>query len=205
MKKLVLAIIMAFVGLGAWAQSDSLKNAVSRIEALEKLAAQQAAQINQLTSKVEEVTAQNLALKKKLNLTPVVPKAKIDNMDYRVLEVKGDPITKNVHVVISAENTGDVDYDAFFNHGPNFEIIDDLGSGYNNNELHHASIEGITKELISKTINFHPKTPLIINLDIKPFKTDASYIKFLQMDYHIEGNWKKVIFENLPIKWVEAE
>lgn len=107
MKKLTLLLIaLASVALAdAQTPSDSIKEAYNKISNLENRITLQDSKINKLLQQVDEVTRQNLALKKNLNLSPTVATAKAgDIMEYRIVEVTGDPETNTVHMVMIADN-----------------------------------------------------------------------------------------------------
>lgn len=201
MKKLVLAAIMVFAGLTVSAQSITLEEAVARIDALEKLTQQQTNQINQLNVEFQKLKDKHLQLRDNLNLKDVKSREKIGDMVYKVVKVTGDPVTRDVHVEIIAENKGDVDVKQYY-HSDN-EIIDEKESGYNSKERHKFVIEGIANNLYCESIIFHPNTPLKIDLNIKGYKKDANYIKYLKIDAHSNSNPTPVVFQNLEITWEE--
>lgn len=198
---LTLALIF-FAGISVMAQTDSISEAYSRIKLLEQQLQQQNSQISKLSADVNEVLKQNLALKKNLNLQPTRAKAKAgDSMEYRIIEVKGDPITKDVHVIMTADNIGTMDKDLMY---WLTEIIDETGNAYNNDGRCEIKIDGIADNVKRKyVVKHHPNAPYTIDTLIKGYNPNAQYIKYLNFD--ITDNSKHIFatFENLPIKWTE--
>lgn len=74
MKKLLflLLALVLFIPVSAQTSSDSIKEAYSKIKLLEDRLTLQDTRIAKLMQQVDEVTRQNLSLKKNLNLTLVV-------------------------------------------------------------------------------------------------------------------------------------
>lgn len=197
---LTLALIF-FAGLSAMAQTDSLSEAYSRIKLLEQQIQQQNTQISKLSADVNEVLKQNLALKKNLNLQPTIAKSKVgDFMEYRVLEVLGNPQNGEVHVVISADNIGNMDKQLHYRGN---QIIDETGKGYDDSDRYSMSVEGVRDNLTRSYLDHHPNAPYTINLYIKGYDRNAQYIKYLSMEVLDGSKHLYAIFENLPIKWTE--
>lgn len=193
MKQIFTLTIILISSILGHAQSDSINQAFSRISALES-------QINKLTSDVEAVTKQNLALKKSLKLKPTIAKAKLgEDIEFRVLEVKGDVNTTDVHLIITIENIGNEDTRYYFKERT---IIDELGNGYDNEKRSSIAIKGISENLFGRSVELHPNAPYTTDLCIKNYNPDAQYIKTLKLS---GGYNKDIFFENLPIKWEEEE
>lgn len=195
---------MAFVGLGAWAQTDSLKNAYTRIEALEQLCDKQANQLNQLFAKIEEVTAQNLALKKDLDIRKPKAIAKDGDYEYRVSKIIGNKDTRDVNIVMYLYNNGDLKEENTFHP---MQMIDELGNGYDSQDIDRisASIDGLSNHLIYDRIESHPNAPLTIKVKMKGWKKDSNYIKNWNfMVYNPDsGNKHNIEFKDLEITWIE--
>lgn len=201
--KLVLLTLLTFLFFpSVYAQTDSLSEAYSRIKILEETIQQQNARITKLSSDVNEVLNQNLALKKNLNLLPTISSAKLgDSMEYRVIEVNGNSDTREVNVVITANNLTNQDVRTHFSGN---EIVDELGNGYNhNNQNYKMKINGVEDDLIRRSVDNHANAPYSINLSINNYAPGANYIKYLSLDILTGTKHNFVIFENLPIKWAK--
>ena len=201
MKKLtfiLLALISSLV-VNAQTQSDSIKEAYNKISDLENRITLQDTRINKLLQQVDEVTKQNLALKKNLNLTPTVATAKAgDIMEYKVIEVKGNPQNKEVHLVIVSDNiSGEDKKISYFN----IEIIDDLGHGHTYDDMFSMKVEGEREKLFKSYLFHHVNAPYTIDLYLYDVNPDIQYIKYLALDVVDGAKHYPVVFENLPIKW----
>lgn len=197
MKRIILAfILLSLIAIPLMAQNDTIAEAIKRIEKIEQ-------QLSSLNATVQEVTAQNLALKKNLNLKPTIAKAKLKDVEFRVIEVTGDPLTKEVHLVITANNGTDTDIEM---QCKGLEIIDELGHGYNDDTRKTVKIEGVTDSFIFTIINYRINTPLTIDVYIKNYNPEAQYIKHMALKAFgssLAGD--EATFQNLPIKWVASE
>lgn len=207
MKHVILATFIAMMCFTGYAQSDSVNLAFSRIESLESTVNSQAKQLNKLSSDLNEVLKQNLALKQNLHLKPTIAKAiAADILEYRVLEVTGDKSTNEVHVVLSVNNIGDMDKKVVYLQKDN-EIIDEQGHGYIEDNRYNLKMNGITDNLIYKRITHHPNTPLTIDLNIKRYNPECQYIKYLELVIQRDEDLKSydIVFQNLPIKWEDGK
>ncbi|MCM1490468.1 MAG: hypothetical protein NC095_06550 [Muribaculum sp.] len=205
MKQFLAFILATLISVAGFAQSETLEQALSRITNLEATVNTQSQQLAKISSDLDAVLAQNLALKKNLKLTPTIAKAKIfDNIEYRVLEVTGDKSTNTIHVTMTVENVGDEDIRKTYYCRGN-EIIDEFGTGYNGKERHKMTINGVSDNLSNETINHHVNVPLTIELEIKKYNSDAQYIKYMSLGLQNTNNMgtQYAVFENLPIKWVD--
>lgn len=209
MKKqlLLLLSLIAVISVNAQSSSDSIKEAYSKINLLENRLAVQDTRIAKLMQQVDEVTKQNLSLKKNLKLTPTISRAKAGEiMEYRIIEVTGDSTTNTVHMTMIADNIGHGDKEMEF---ASFQLIDEHGHGYENslkNERFVLRIEGEenNKNVLRTLINYHPNAPYTIDAYIYDINTEVKYIKYLSFkvaDSTIVNSYK-ISFENLPIKWV---
>lgn len=200
MRKFTLLLLVLFITTIAKAQTDNLSEVLSRLQQLEETVKQQSLQIDKLTSDVNEVTKQNLALKQNLNLLPTIATAKAgDVMEYRVLEVTGDPDSKEVHLVISANVIGDSDkrisyFDA--------EIMDELGNGYDKRANRSMEVNGSRDDLFHNYLDHHPNAPYTIDLRIHNYAPNAQYVKYLSLDVVDNTKHHNAVFQNLPIKWI---
>ncbi len=132
MKKLTLILFALCIGFSANAQTqaDSIKEAYSKLHNLENRLTLQDARISELLKQVDEVTKQNLALKKNLNLSPTIATAKAGEiMEYKIVEITGDTATNTVHMVMISDNISGGEK---MLHYKESEIIDDQGHGYDN-------------------------------------------------------------------------
>lgn len=202
MKKLTTLLLFALcIGYvaNAQTQADSIKEAYSKLQILENRIILQDAQIAKLLQQVDEVTKQNLALKKNLNLTPTIATAKAgDIMEYRIIEVIGNPETKEVHLVIVADNISGEDKSiSYFN----IEIIDDAGHGHMEDNLFSLKVEGERDKLFKSYLDHHVNAPYTIDLYLYNCNPDIQYIKYLSLDIVDGFKHLPVVFQNLPIKW----
>lgn len=203
MKGIISCFVLLFATTIANAQTDSISKLYNRLSQLEDLVNRQALQINKLTSDVSEVTKQNLALKKNLNLRPTLAQYKEDNlMDYRVVEVSGNSKTGEVNIIITAENIGTEDLELL---ASRIQIVDELGNGYDETNKNSIIISGASDNLKGLAVNFHPKTPYRINLNLFEVSPDVQYIKYLEIKFFNVRHSHKIYFENLPIKWQSNE
>ncbi len=198
-----LTIILVFLCLcfaaTAQTQADSIQEAFSKLQNLENRITLQDAQIAILLQQVDEVTKQNLALKKNLNLTPTIASAKAGTlMEYKIVEVTGNPETKEVHLVIVADNiSGEDKRISYFN----IEIIDDAGHGHTQDNLFSLKVIGENDKLYKSYLDHHVNAPYTIDLFLYDCNPDIQYIKYLSLDL-VEGiKHYPAVFENLPIKW----
>lgn len=198
---ILIAIVIAVPVM--FSQDDDLQTSVatlqSQVEGLSAKISSHEATISSLQSQLAEVLSQNLSLKKNLRLQPTIAKAKArDIMEYRVLEVTGDPSTHEVHLVISAENISGVTKEIFYN---GTAIVDELGNGYNNYDRYYYSIKGVCEKFGVYTIKHFANAPYTLDLYIQGFNPEANYIKLLSLDAQCFGH-NPIAFENLKINWV---
>lgn len=203
MKQILTIILATLISVAGYAQSETLEQALARIANLEATVNSQSQQLSKISSDLDAVLAQNLALKKNLKLKPTIAKSMVYNaLEYRVLDVIGDRSTGSVHVTMTVENISNEDFKRTYD--SDNEFIDEYGNGYNNRERYLLKIEGVTDNLLYKSINHHVNVPLTINLTIKRYNPDANYIKYMAISLSNTGPGSTpAVFENLPIKWVD--
>lgn len=204
MKKIIFLIfaLISFINIKAQTQSDSIKETYNKIHDLENRIALQDTRINKLIQQVDEVTKQNLALKKNLNLLPTIATAKAgDILEYKVIEVTGDTATNTVRMVLTAENKSGENKSIFYS---SFQVIDDQGHGISNSILKdrfRMKIEGETNNLYRNLLNHPSNAPYTIDVYLDEIDPDVQYIKYFALDV-ADGTKKFLVeFENLPIKW----
>lgn len=201
MKKLTLIIFTLIMGEVAHAQtqSDSIKETYTKIHNLENRISLQDSRITKLIQQVDEVTKQNLALKKNLNLTPTIATAKAgDIMEYRIIEVTGDTATNEVHLVITSDNIGKEEKEIRYY---SFKAIDEIGHGYNNHGKSRLKVKDVSNDLVMNRLTHYPNAPYTLDLYFYSYDPESMYIKLLELIV-IDGRESySVIFENLPIKW----
>lgn len=205
MKQILTIILATLISVAGYAQSETLEQALARIANLEATVNSQSQQLSKISSDLDAVLAQNLALKKNLKLKPTIAKAKVqDVLEYRVLEVVGDRRTGTLHAVISVENIGDNDIIKCYQ--AKNEFIDDLGNGYNNPDRYLMKINGVSDNLKYARINHHINVPHTINLTIQKFNPDAQYLKYISLEVQNDDNLgtQHAVFQNLPIKWEDG-
>ncbi len=188
--------------VNAQTQSDSIKEAYNKIHDLESRVTLQDNRISKLLQQVDEVTKQNLALKKNLNLTPTVATAKAgDIMEYRIIEATGDPETNTVHMVMIADNISGIDKSIRY---PYYQVVDDQGHGYENsltNQRFIMKVEGESNQLVGHDLQHHPNAPYTIDIYLNDCTPDTQYVKYFSMEITDGPKHHTAVFENLPIKW----
>lgn len=198
MKKLILSLAIAiFSGISAMAQTDSLSEAYSRIKTLEDKVQQQNTQISKLSSDVNEVLKQNLALKKNLNLQPTIATAKSGGVEYRIVELTGDPINNVVTGVMMVENNGLKEETVTY---VKPVIVDENGVKYNNFDSFKAHFDGDQSSLLNNLISYPTKVPMKVVIMINGVSPETKYIKYFELVQRVGDN---AVFQNLPIKWTE--
>lgn len=209
MKRLIFVLCASLSGFVVNAQSmqDSIQEAYNRILNLENSITLQDSQIAKLLQQVDEVTRQNLALKKNLNLSPTVATAKakdiktgeIEIMEFRIVEVTGDSTT--VHMTMIADNISNENKDLkFFTN----QVIDDKGHGYENSldkERFRMKIEGQSEDLFKNLVTYPVNAPYTIDIYLYDVESDIQYIKYMTFDVAEGARHFSFTFENLPIKW----
>lgn len=186
------------------AEAQSEEPIEDRLTKLETQLAQQNTTIANLRSEVQEVVAQNLALKKNLKLTP--PKAvckPTENLEYRLIEVTGNRNTGDVSLTISVENQGTKDTYLQYNSGT---VVDETGTSYQRRMGGRnitAYPRGLKENLFHTSFDIYPNTPILLDLVISDFNPEANFIKHLQLEPPF-SHMGVVTFDNIPIKWVEA-
>lgn len=200
MKKFAILSVLFVSAFSIFAQTPELSDVMEKLQQLEETVKQHGSQIVKLTSDVNEVTKQNLALKKNLNLQPTIAVAKAGtSMEYRVMEVKGDIATKLVTVVITSNVIGADDKRIYY-YGPT--IIDEQGHGYDGKGVQTIEVKGVAEDILQqKYLDHHPDAPYTLDLRIKGVPTDVQYIKYLSLDVMEGSKHMDVVFQNLPIKW----
>ncbi|MBD5280374.1 MAG: SlyX family protein [Bacteroides sp.] len=199
----IIALIAMLPATG-FAQTEADK-VNERLEKIESKLLQQESTINSLRQEIEAVTKQNLALKQNLNLKPTIAKSVEDGvMDFRVIEVNGNPETGDVDIILTANNLGIEDKSWGIS---KLQTIDELGTGYDSPEQFAISVgDDEAKNIYSSgEYNYHPNAPYKIKIKIKKFNPEAQYIKYLNMRMRHSLSNIEGVFENLPIKWVSNE
>lgn len=206
MKRLIFVLCASLSGFVANAQSmqDSIQEAYNRISNLENRITLQDAQITKLLQQVDEVTCQNLALKKNLNLSPTIATAKAgDVVEYRIIEVTGDPETNTVHMVMIADDISGEDKYIKYAY---YQVIDDQGHGYENSlvdEKFVMTVDGEIKQLAGHSLQHRVNAPHTIDVYLNGCNPDVQYIKHFSMELTDGPKHLPVLFENLPIKWTD--
>ncbi|MDE6008384.1 MAG: hypothetical protein K2G90_04175 [Muribaculaceae bacterium] len=204
MKKIsfLLCALVTSLMVNAQTPSDSIKEAFNKISDLENRITLQDTRIAQLLQQVDEVTRQNLALKKNLNLSPTIATAKAgDIMEYRIIEVTGDPETNTVHMVMIADDISGEDKYIKYAY---YQVVDDQGHGYENsltNERFVMKVDGESNQLAGHGLQHHPNAPYTIDIYLNDCNPDVQYIKYFSMEITDSSKHHTAIFENLPIKW----
>lgn len=204
MKKLtflIIALVSVFIA-NAQTPSDSIKEAYTKINNLENRITLQDTRISKLIQQVDEVTKQNLALKKNLNLSPTVALSKAgDIMEYRIIEITGDTATNEVHIVMIADDISGEDKNIRYAY---FQVVDDQGHGYDNSltkERFIMGVEGEYNQLLGHSLQHHPNVPYTIDVYLKDTNPDIQYIKYFSFEITDGPKHHTAVFENLPIKW----
>ena len=209
---IVILYLLSFLTPCAFASAqtrqDSIQVAYDKISNLENRLNLQDAQIAKLLQQVDEVTRQNLALKKNLNLSPTIATAKakdiktgeIEIMEFRIVEVTGDSTT--VHMTMIADNISNESKDLkFFTN----QVIDDKGHGYENSltkERFRMKIEGQSEDLFKNLVTYPVNAPYTIDIYLYEVDPDTQYIKYMTFDVAEGARHYSFSFENLPIKWI---
>lgn len=199
MKRALFILLGIMLCISAHAQSDSLRQAYSRIQVLEQTIANQNSTIDQLTARLNKMEDRHLIMEKNLILTPVVAKAKVhDDVEYSVKEVSGDPATGAVQMTITVDNIGNTDKTINY---WNTEIQDERGNGYDDKGRVVMRINGVSDNIIRQQINHHPNTPYNIYVTINGYDKNAQYIKRFMIDALDGAKHSDVVFQNLRINW----
>lgn len=205
MKQILTIILATIIAVAGYAQSETLEQALTRITNLEATVNSQSQQLAKISSDLDAVLAQNLALKKNLKLTPTIAKAKLGedkDVEYRIVEVKGDPSTNEIDIVMTAENLGNVDEKFSISE---FEVIDELGNVYNDYNRCSLNVDGINDNLLFKTsLTYHPNAPLTMMFKITGYNPESKYIKYLRLTEGILSSKTHAVFQNLPINWEDG-
>lgn len=187
MKKLLLIIAASIITLPMMAQDDSLADAFKRIEKIEQ-------QLSTLNATVQDVTAQNLALKQALHLQPTISEVTTPNgINFRLISAKGDKRTGNVTFVFSVVNTTkrDLTFQAF-----DINFVDENGYAINVDGTEDASIANHRLEMYVTTL--YPDTPVEMKINVA-LNSEPQYAKLIDI-VAIEKT-DNVRFINIPIKW----
>ena len=204
MKKLtfIVCALISSLMINAQTPTDSIKIAYNKISDLENRITLQDTRIAQLLQQVDEVTRQNLALKKNLNLSPTIATAKAgDIMEYRIIGVTGDPETNTVHMVMIADDISGEDKTIRY---PYHQAVDDQGHGYENsliNQKFIMKVEGVSDQLVGHMLHHHPNAPYTIDIYLNDCTPDVQYIKYFSMEITDGPKHHTAVFENIPIKW----
>lgn len=146
-----------------------------------------------LEAKVNEVTAQNLALKHAISLQPTIAEAKTeDGLDFRLIEAKGETTTGNVTLVISVANTTEKDMNLQCS---NVIAVDINGQQYKEPDQFEKAHIGETH--INSIATLISDAPLEMLLSFRP-KSDIPYIKVLDVEAYNNHSFR---FTNIPINW----
>lgn len=191
MKKLILLLALLISSCDIFAQQPELTDKVASIEA--KVAMLETV-VNAMQQKVDEVTAQNLALKQAISLQPTIAEFKTeDGIDYRLIEAKGSRQTGDIKMIISVRNTTKRDIRLQFE--ASADAVDIDGKSYNKFETFEKS--QIANNHFSGITNLMPDTPVELVV-IFPAETEPSYIKSFDLNAYNNHGFR---FTNIPIKW----
>lgn len=209
MKKYILLMAVVLVGLTGYAQENAQEELAMRIETLERKVAQQDAQLtqqstqlSQMANELEELRNQNLEMKKNLNLKKPKSKGKVGDLEFRIIEVAGNPDTRDVQLTMVVDNIGDTDKKASF---WEYEIVDEVGSGYQEKDRVIMKVDGISDDLGRSSLDYHVNTPLTVKTEIKKYRKDANYLKYLGYKIFYDSKFYPLEFTDLPINWVEED
>ncbi len=203
--KRVLSIVSIFFCVSAvYAQSE--KPVEERLSELEKKTEVQSSVLSSLSEKINSVTKQNLALKEALSLKPVVAEYSTEEFTYKVHEVKGDSLNKEVHVLMTINNTTDKDIKQFQMSGVKF--MDEFG-------IQNQTLEDF-KHIVGGnndgwSINqIYADSPTQLEIILYNYNPESSYVKILDVEVHnssvteyvpIRSIKRNFTLRNLPIKW----
>lgn len=148
-----------------------------------------------LEGKVNEVTAQNLALKHAISLQPTIAEDKSElNISHKLISAKGNPNTGEVTFVISVKYLGTGDFKVMGFETP--VMVDEQGK--RNEDINIISTIG--GRVLSQGIELYQDTPVEMLLKFNT-NNQPQYAKTLTVRPNI--NWHKdgFTFRNIPIKW----
>ncbi len=200
MKKVILSSIVFAVSLMAHAQSTNpeveqkiaqMGNAVDSLKST--VTAMQTAMAN-MQVKVDEVTKQNLALKQAISLQPTIAEATSNrNINYRLIEAKGNRTTGEITFVVSVLSTGRIEQSITLE-PPVF--IDEQGETHRDTK--YASTLGDNSLAVATTL--FPDTPVKLILKTQA-DNEPQFIKTLDLRPGQNLNIDGFRFTNIPIKW----
>lgn len=200
MKRLVITLIILLCSTAAKAQSAPADTLAAKVDAMTtQLSTLQSSVLSlqstiaTLEAKVNEVTAQNLALKHAISLQPTIVEAKTeDGLDFRLIEAKGETTTGNVTLVISVANTTEKDMNLQCS---NVIAVDINGQQYKEPDQFEKAHIGETH--INSIATLISDAPLEMLLSFRP-KSDIPYIKVLDVEAYNNHSFR---FTNIPINW----
>lgn len=165
----------------------------SRVDSLANVVAAVQSDLNKCKAQLNEVAAQNLALKNALHLKPTIAESTTkDGLNFRLLNATGNRQTGKVELEIEVVNTTKQDVGL---NGKSFQIVDELGHEYTDNEI--SSEVGNSKTPIYMSINLMPDAPVKMKVFIMP-PQECQYVKAFLGTRPWGDNYR---FTNIPIKW----
>ncbi len=194
MKKLILLLALLISSCCIFAQQPELTDKVASIEA--KVAMLETV-VNAMQQKVDEVTAQNLALKQAISLQPTIAEATSESgVNYRLIAATGKKQTGEFTLVISAMNPTKRDIKVHYTNGPT--MVDEKGYSY----IYYKDMKNATiaNEALASGVLLMPDTPVEMKL-IFVSDTEPQYIKSFDLQSFPSENEHRFRFTNIPIKW----
>lgn len=199
MKRFILAILTVLMGLSTYAQSDSLRQAYSRIQTLEQTIADQTAKINKLSSDVQSVLKMNNDLKNTLEIGKPKYESKSGDMEYTISTVTGNPDKNEVQVVMYAKNAGSKETSVNY---MNPNIVDEKGVSHDKFGDYEVILSGNEKSIPMNVINYPAGVPFQINMTIKGITPDTHFLKYLALHQRFGDD---AVFQNLTIDWTSED
>lgn len=201
MKRLIILLSICLCATAAKAQSAQTDTLAVKIDALTlQLSSLQSSvlslqsTISTLEAKVNEVTAQNLALKHSISLTPTIAESKTeDGIIYRLICASGDKNTGEITLIVSALNPTLRDNTLQFS--STVTIVDTEGHQYTNYERFKNAYIGDNH--VTNITKLSPNTPVEIKYKFI-LDNETSYLKIFEAEAYNKHNFT---FRNIPIKW----
>lgn len=190
MKKILVVVVMLLVAGSIKAKAADVN---ARVDSLAKVVMNLQNDLNTCKSQLNEVVAQNLALKNALHLKPTIAESTTkDGLNFRLLNASGNRQTGVVELEIEVVNTTKQDVGLY---GKSFQIVDELGHEYTDNEI--SSEVGNSKTPIYMSANLLPDAPVKMKVFITP-PQECQYVKAFLGRRPWDDNYR---FTNIPIKW----
>lgn len=193
------------VSLASSVSSLQKKQVASEQRISELVASLQSAanEIAALRAEVQEVTRQNLALKKNLKLQPTIAEVSADGIDYRIVSVTGNREEGKVYMELLMENQGEKDQHTSY---WGLEIYDETGRSYTGDDQ-NAVVKGEEKDWephphcfahTNGSIELPAKTPVNVHIWLENVEPEMQYVKHLKI---ARNGSEPITFKNLPVKW----